>query len=230
MAALIVNSAAARTVLKRTGAVLIGVGFVDIGAMAYCIANDIAYASSFNVFAVIAGVFLMRGSLRAASIVRSACAFLLCAVVAVAFVWPMIQPMDLTMTQLRLDPGFAVLVAVMLLLVCALLGWLVMKLSLPAVRAAQVESGLSPRRLRAPIVAGLGLVLTVGLFLHFLLLDGESANKARALATGQLGDAYRYHVSSLSIVITQEGTKVQAVVTAWNATEVRHQPVTWQEP
>lgn len=230
MAALIVNTAAARTVLKRTGAVLIGVGLVDIGAMAYCIANDIAYASSFNVFAVIAGVFLMRGSLRAASIVRSACVFLLCAVVALAVVWPMIQPMDLTMTQLRLDPGSAVLAAVVPLLVCALLGWLVMQLSLPAVRAAQVESGLRPRRLRTPIAAGLGLVLTVSLVLNFLLLDGESANKAKALAARQLGGAYRYHVSSLSIVNTQEGTEVQAVVTAWNATEVRHLPVTWQEP
>lgn len=230
MAALIVNTAAARTVLKRTGAVLIGVGLVDIGAMAYCIANDIAYASSFNVFAVIAGVFLMRGSLRAASIVRSACVFLLCAVVALAVVWPMIQPMDLTMTQLRLDPGSAVLAAGVPLLVCALLGWLVMQLSLPAVRAAQVESGLRQRRLRTPIAAGLGLVLTVSLVLNFLLLDGESANKAKALATQQLGGAYRYHVSSLSIVNTQEGTEVQAVVTAWNATEVRHLPVTWQEP
>lgn len=46
-------------VLVRTGKVLITVGVIDIGVMIYCIANEISYSSSFNIFAVIAGFFLM---------------------------------------------------------------------------------------------------------------------------------------------------------------------------
>jgi hypothetical protein len=215
--------------LKRAGAVLIAVGLIDIGVMAYCIANEISYASSFNVFSVVAGVFLMRGSLRAASIVRSTCVFLLCGVAAMAVAWPFLQPWDLTVAQLRQDAGSAMLAAVVLLALCALMGWLVVTLGLPSVQAAQLASGLRPRRLSVPMAAGLGVVLLLGLSAHIFLF-GESASKAKALAAQQLGDAYRYHVSSLSIANTRDGTTVKAVVTAWNAKEIRDLPVAWQEP
>ena len=56
-------------ILKRVGGVLLVVGLIDIGVMIYCAVNRISYSSSFNVFAVIAGIFLLRGSLGAASIV-----------------------------------------------------------------------------------------------------------------------------------------------------------------
>ena len=55
--------------LKRVGTVLVAVGLLDIGVMVYCVMNGISYTSSFNIAAVIGGIFLRRGSLRAASIV-----------------------------------------------------------------------------------------------------------------------------------------------------------------
>ena len=51
----------ARTILRRVGLVLIAFGMLDIGVMIYCIANAINYSSSFNVFAVIAGIYVGRG-------------------------------------------------------------------------------------------------------------------------------------------------------------------------
>jgi hypothetical protein len=57
-------------ILKCVGGVLLIVGLVDIAVMIYCIANRISYSSSFNIFAVVAGIFLLRGNLRAASLVR----------------------------------------------------------------------------------------------------------------------------------------------------------------
>ena len=42
-----------RTVLKRVGVALIVFGAIDIGVMMYCIAHQISYSSSFNLFAVI---------------------------------------------------------------------------------------------------------------------------------------------------------------------------------
>jgi len=38
---------------------------MDIGIMVYCIANKTSYSSSFNIFAVIAGVYSLKANLKA---------------------------------------------------------------------------------------------------------------------------------------------------------------------
>jgi hypothetical protein len=55
-----------RGILKCVGGVLIVIGLIDIAVMIYCIVNRISYSSSFNIFAVIAGILSMRGGLKAA--------------------------------------------------------------------------------------------------------------------------------------------------------------------
>jgi len=57
------NSRSHLFILKRIGWVLLVIGLVDIGVMVYCIANGFAYSSSLNIFAVVGGAFLVRGSL-----------------------------------------------------------------------------------------------------------------------------------------------------------------------
>jgi hypothetical protein len=57
-------------ILKRAGIVLVVVGLLDICALIYSIVNRTPYSSNLSVFAVIGGVFLLRGSLRAASLVQ----------------------------------------------------------------------------------------------------------------------------------------------------------------
>jgi hypothetical protein len=64
------EAAAFTPILRKTGGVLLAVGLIDIAVMIYCIANQISYSSSFNIFAVVAGVFLLLGNLRAAGAVR----------------------------------------------------------------------------------------------------------------------------------------------------------------
>lgn len=54
--------------LKQIGSVLIVLGLLDICWMIYCISHNISYASSFNFFAVIAGIFLYRGNAKTAAI------------------------------------------------------------------------------------------------------------------------------------------------------------------
>jgi hypothetical protein len=49
-----------RTILRRVGISLIAFGLFDIGVMVYCIINRINYFSSFNIFAVLAGMFVWR--------------------------------------------------------------------------------------------------------------------------------------------------------------------------
>ena len=51
----------ARKILHHVGLALFAFGLLDIGVMIYCLANDISFSSSFNIFAVISGIYLWRG-------------------------------------------------------------------------------------------------------------------------------------------------------------------------
>jgi hypothetical protein len=223
-----VDTTAHLQVLKRTGLVLLVVGLVDMAVMVYCIANSISYSSSFNVFAVVAGVFLLRGSLRAASVVRWFSMFLLAGFLSLFVAWPYLQPIDLILTRFRLDRGSAVTTAALGVFVVGLLAWLYAQLGSASLLAARLAAGRPRRDMRIPAAAGIGLVILVSVFLSFLL-GGESANKAKAVAAQQLGPAYRYHVSSLNIRKSNRGTFVSGVVTAWNDKEIRDVPVQWEE-
>ena len=215
-------------ILKRVGAVLLVVGLIDIAVMIYCIANRISYSSSFNIFAVVAGIFLLRGSLRAASIVRWFAVFMLAAFLALLIAWPFMQPFALTLTQVRLSPGTSLATFAFMTFVLALLVWLIRELGLEPIMAARTSAGRKKRDMRIPATAGVGLVIVIGVFMA-LLLGGESANRAKSMAEQQVGPGYRFHVSSLNIAKNNQGTFVSSVVTAWNDNEIQNIPVHWEE-
>lgn len=215
-------------ILKRTGTVLIVVGLLDVALMVYCILNRIEYASSFNVFAVIAGILLMRGSLRTASVVRWYSVFMFSAFAALLIAWPLMQPIDLTVTQLRLSPLLAIELLVFVAFAFPLLFWLYRELGKAPVLAAQVAAGRKVKNMRLPAAVGVGLVAATCVSLT-IMVGSESASKARVIAEQQLGSTYRYHVTSLSIAWSNRGTLVSGSVTAWNDREVRDVPVKWEE-
>lgn len=215
-------------ILKRVGAVLLVVGLIDIAVMIYCIANRISYSSSFNIFAVVAGIFLLRGSLRAASIVRWFAVFMLAAFVAWLIAWPFMQPFGLTLMQLRLNPGTSFATFAFMAFALGLLVWLIRELGREPVMAARAGAGRKQRDIRIPAAAGIGLVIVMGIFMA-LLLGGESADRAKSMAAQQVGPGYRLHVSSLNVAKNNQGTFVSGVVTAWNDNEIRNLPVHWEE-
>jgi hypothetical protein len=206
-------------VLKRVGWVLLAIGVIDIAYMVYCIVNRISYSSSFNIFAVIAGAFLLRCSLRAATIVRWFAAFMLSAMVCMSLAFPVIQPWGLTVTQMRLDPMGMAQLMVITVLVVALLFWLVRELGREPVRAAFVRAGRKWRDIRIPVALGAALAVSLG----------ETADRAKAMAQQQVGQGYRLHVTSLRVMSSSHGKSVSAVVTAWKADQILHVPVSWRE-
>lgn len=214
--------------LRRTGMVLVAVGALDIAVMLYCIVNGISYSSSLNVFAVLAGVFLMRGSLVAAGLVRWISVFFLAALCTLTIAWPILQPIDLTLTQIRANPMSAALSALLLVTLTGFLFWLQGALGRPSVIVATETAGKKVRSMRRAAVAGVAVVVLVAAVLP-VALGGEAGARAIALAQAQIGPGYNYHVSSLSISKTSRGTSVSAQVTAWNDGEVRAIPVQWSE-
>ncbi|HEX9174336.1 MAG TPA: hypothetical protein VF861_16930 [Telluria sp.] len=227
-AAPLVDRSADLPILRRVGRVLLVIGVLDICLMVYCIVRGISYSSSLNIFAVIAGLALLRGSLRAASIVRWFA--WLWPAFAIVFVAAMVtQPADLTWTQLRLAPMGILTSVLLLVLLCGLWWWLTRELGREEVLAALRAAGRPVRNTRIPLALGLvgGIA---GMVFMAAMLGGERARTAESIAAQKLGQGYRYHTTGLQVAAQRGGpTVVAAQVTAWNAKEMMVVPVRWTE-
>jgi hypothetical protein len=214
--------------LKRAGLVLVVVGLLDIGLMIYAIASQVSYSSSLNVFAVVAGVLLWRGNLRAASAVRWLAFFFLAALVSVSVVSPLLLPLGLLATYIQVNPlafmGSIGVFAVALVL----FGWLAKQLSAEPIKAARLAAGRNVRDARIPLLMGVGLVVVLT-GVNFTVQRSDSAARAVSEARAQLGADYEFHVSSINYRSSSEGTVVSGVVTAWKSGTIKDLPFQWRE-
>lgn len=200
-------------ILKRAGVVLVVLGTCDL----------LALRSGLFLLGAAAGIGLLFGSLHMASLVRWIAAFALCALGVMMLAWPLMQPVDLTLTQLKLQPRILPSLATSATWL-VLLHWLVRTLGAPAVLAARRAAGHKPRHMGLAAASGAALSLTVCTTLA-LLLHGEAADRARRAAERQFGPDYRYHVAALKV----DGKRVEGLVMAWNGNEIRSIPVAWED-
>ena len=186
-------------VLRRVGLALVIVGVLDIGYMAYCITNNQSYSSSLNIFAVIAGIFLIRGSLQATRILTWFCAFLLAGVLgATLLILPFIQPFGLWAMEYRLNPTSMVLLVLSLSATITFLFWVYKQLRSPSVMQARVAAGQLPSPPYAAFFFGIALAIGSAAMVNFTI-NGESGAKAvQQLAQEQHGPGFKYHVTAMS--------------------------------
>jgi hypothetical protein len=215
-------------ILRRTGWALIAVGLLDIAAMIYTVSRGMSYSSSLNIFAVVAGFFLLRGNLMVAGAVRWFAVFLLAGTSSLLLAWPFMQPIGLTLTQVRLSPFLTAASATFALAVLAFLFWTQRQLGLPAVLAAHAAAHRKSHRMRKPAAIGVGLVILLAVLIP-ALLGGSAGTRAKSLAEQQLGVGYQYHVSSLNYSTNSQGASYTANVTAWSDREIRTVAVEWSE-
>lgn len=131
-----------QSILRRAGWLLVAIGCVDIAFMIYCIVNGWSYSSSFNIFSVVAGILLLRGSLRTARVITWFLAFFLAAFGTLLIAFPFPQPPDLWMLRLRSDLSGAALSLAIWPIILALLAWIYGQLRSPAVLNASLSAGL----------------------------------------------------------------------------------------
>jgi hypothetical protein len=213
-----------RRVLREVGLVVLIIGVADIGLMIYCIMTGQNYSSSLNIFAVVAGIFLMRGSLAATKIVTWFAAFLLAGVLSASLVLlPLLQPFDLWLTEFRLDPAESLLLGGFGLAVLAALVWVYWRLRSPEVVEARVSVGQSPLPPRSAFVLGITLAVGIAILFHFTM-GGENAAKAIQIAESQNGPGYKYYVTDMHWF----NSTVHARVKAYNEHEVKSVEVEWQ--
>ncbi len=215
-------------ILKRVGRVLVVIGIADIAAMIYCLLHHIDYGSAFNIFAVIAGILLVKGSLRTAAYVRWVALLMLTVAIGFVLAVPFLQPIGLTAAEIRLNPGRSGAVIAAIAFTLALLYWIAQALNRPPVLAAASSAGVSRLNARTPVSIGATLI---ALMLVSILLggDGKPEEHAKALASQEVGPGYQFYIDSLRTTYNSKTTSVSAIVTAWNDKEVRDIPVHWEE-
>jgi hypothetical protein len=213
-----------RRVLREVGLVVLVIGIADIGLMIYCIMTGLNYSSSLNIFAVVAGIFLMRGSLAAAKLVTWFAAFLLAGSLSAGLILlPFLQPFDLWLIEFRLNPTESLLFGAFAVAVLGALVWVYRRLRSPEVIEARVAAGHSSSPPRLAFV--LGVVLAVGLAILFrFTMGGENAARAVQIAESQNGPGYKYHVTDMHWF----NSTVHARVKAYNEHEVKSVEVEWQ--
>lgn len=214
-------------ILHRAGVVLLVAGALDIAYLAWCLSIGASHSYSMTIPAVIAGVLLMRGSLKTVVALIWIAGILLPMAIA-SGAMSLMQPLDLTLTQVRLAPAAHFGAALPLVLFCGLLYWLLQQLARQPVQAALQSTG---RKRPAMNVA-----LMIGVVLSMLALTGKQLGqnsdlkkKAEQLAQAKHGPQFRYHASSITPRADMEGTFVEAKVQAWNQNSVDTVDVFWKE-
>jgi hypothetical protein len=223
-----------KVILRRVGNVLTVVGLADIAWMIYVVSSGHRYSSSFNIFAVIAGVLLRRGSLRTVRVVRVFAAFMFAAFAGLLVALPIIFPLDLIQTYLRITPASQLAGwGTFFLVVLALLWWVHQSLTATPVEMAIQNAKLGRPRLwhrpESGFVIGVGLVALLSIILP-LSNRSESARQAIERARAQVGADHRYFVSSLATSWSSgSGTHVRATVLAYTDSSIESVEIEWRE-
>ncbi|MCP5158701.1 MAG: hypothetical protein H6975_04670 [Gammaproteobacteria bacterium] len=207
---------------RKAGIMLLMIGILDIGAMIYCIANKISYSSSFNIFAVIVGVLLIRGSVKTARVIRWLSVFFVITFIGMMLLLLIITPLQLLVTQIKLNPVGMLNYYAFSLILIGILIWVYMQLSTLNSLAKLEQAGYQNGKPKSALYAAICLII-LGSLMFEILFNSESADKAKAFAKEQLGSNYKYHISSLII----SGNNGSAVVTAYNSNEIRNIQVKW---
>lgn len=221
-----------QAILRMVGAVLTSVGLMDVGYMFYSIYAYKGYASIFSIMGIIAGAFLLNGSLRAARIVAASAAFFVPVLLGVIIALPILLPVELILTYLKIAPLSDVRLAIPFLLTGGLSAWIYRNLTSPPVKAGMDKAGMNYKSFWKNPALGLKIGSALGaILLAFLVfsLKGERGSRAIEEASKKMGSQYKYQVVSMGTRSSGEGTTVQAGVIAYDTKSIRYIDVAWKE-
>lgn len=214
-----------RAVLKRVGTVLITIGIFDSAYLIYRISQGQSYLSSLNLYAILAGVFLLRGNLRAVPVITWITAFALSSWVSAGLiVVPFLKPAELWITEFRLYPVNLSLSLLTGIATATLLFWVYTQLRSPSVISATLTSGYSVFPPKLAFILGITLAVLMAGIAHWTL-KGAAAAKAMDIAQTQYGSGYKYHVTAMR----WEGGQVKASLIAYNQQEIKPVQVEWRQ-
>jgi hypothetical protein len=188
------------------------VGLVDIAYMVYCITSGTSYSSSLNVFALIAGVFLYKGSLTVARIGAHAAALLLGGGLVGLLAAPFLCPAGLIVVAFKTAPASTRLAWVLSLALPVLSFWVYWQLTNQAVQGALSRPVAGKRSM----LAGASLVLLLVLLVSHSR-RGSASDQVVAEARQKLGPDYEYFITRMTRTTSTDGESLRALVLAYNS-------------
>jgi hypothetical protein len=140
----------------------------------------------------------------------------------------LLQPLGLTFVELRLFPGPVLRTAGLAAAAVVTLVLLLWLLGRPEISDARIEDGMRPISFRWPLMVGLcgPMLWAFGLF---LFLHSAPGKRAEAVAAQNLGPAYKYWTSSMTVIRGPLGRTISAAVVAYNDNDFYVIPVQWSE-
>jgi hypothetical protein len=183
--------------------------------MVYCFAQGFSYKSSLNIFALIAGVLLYRGSLGAARTCARFAALFVGAMLAAPLVLPLVFPPRLAVVSFKSAPGSSLLGVAMFVAFAALALWVYRQLTSEAVTSA------FDRPLRAGWAVSGGALLAVFISIVVAsMLRGPAADRVVLEARQELGPEFDYFVTKMVQTSGTGGASLRAVVLAYNSERI----------
>ncbi len=205
-----------KKILKKVGAAFLIIGLLAIVETIYSITNNkLNYSFNLSIISIIAGILLLRCGIRTARLITWFAASIISGLIGMVSILLLIQPIRLTITQVKLNPTGALVNILITVIVFAFLYWVYRELTKKSVIVAQKNAGLQPF---IPIVAfALGGIITIvhGLLLY-LMLYGEVSQLAKAKAREVYGSGYEYHINQAS----KSGQNVSRNIVAYNDSEI----------
>lgn len=221
------DPASYRPAMRRAAKVMACVAVVDVAAGIWNAVHGMGSMFNIDVSSLVVMLLLAFGGLRVAVVLR----WLSMVGVPMLAVWPLVvffQPLDLTLTQLALQPSACVINFLLPMFKSGMSLWMLYLLSDPAIRQARAFEGRKPYDMRVPLALGALLLAGYGV-MFFTLMMGERGRHAEQLAAQKEGAKYRYHVNNIRVMGSSNGTVVSATVVVWNDTFVGGMDVSWQE-
>jgi hypothetical protein len=226
-------------ILKGVGVALIFLGVLDIVWMVYCIVNMISYSSSFlNIAAIVGGVLLYRGNLKAAWIVAFFCVLAIGFGGAVFILLPLFYPVpyDLVHTYIKLDPMSSLRLLLLLLVAVLTLILIYCLLTTKQIFDAMAAKGIDIKgfwkKPRIGLLAGFVVGIVFGSLIFALvttMMNDEMTDFIEALAVQQTGQGYKYYISGYKVTRCGGVKTLSSKVIAYNDTEIKEVPIFYKE-
>lgn len=218
--------------MKGVGLILVILGLIDMLVMIYSFMTKSMYASSFNIFAIVAGIFLIRGSLKAAQIVSWFAAFLLSGFVGILILMPFFVPIDLMVACVKLKTVPSLFFLFIAFFIFCLLIWIYRSLTSRTVpniiKKQDIYSKSFWSKSSRGFWVGILFIITLG-FTSFLFFHGGIAKEAKQRVAAQVGSGYKFYVSSMEVSSDSKGKHVEATIIAYNENEIKSIAMEWTE-
>ncbi len=212
-------------IISLIGKVLIVVGFIDIAFMIWAISQKISYSSSLNIFAVIAGIFLVNGSFKMAKIVSFFAGIFLGAAAIAIFIVPVITPISYWIVYAKLNTLSFLLNSLITVGLFVLIAWIYIKLTSGPMIEDMRKRGIKFDKLRKKKHAGLVVGVVLGLIIFsfsFFMFRGDTSKMVIEKAKQEYGGNYNYIIKGMNMTTANGQTSGSANVAAYNDKEIKN--------